>query len=248
MQTYYTKWFSPRLNREMEIKVWGHAGRPVLFIPCQDGRFYDFENYKMTDVWAPYIDNGQCMVFSIDTMDLETYSATHDARTRICRHEDWMAYIREEVVPFIREMTNTRNGWEGVPGIITFGCSLGATHAVNLYFRFPDAFDGVLALSGIYTTEYGFPGYMDEKVYQNSPVYYMDNLPGDHPFIAQYNRHKAVIVVGQGPWEIPDSTFRLRDICHRKGISVWFDIWGHDVKHDWDWWYKQTAYHIPHVL
>ena len=106
----------------------------------------------------------------------------------------------------------------------------------------------MLALSGIYTTEYGFPGYMDEKVYQNSPVHYMDNLPGDHPFIAQYNRHKAVIVVGQGPWEIPDSTFRLRDICHRKGISVWFDIWGHDVKHDWDWWYKQTAYHIPHVL
>ena len=53
MQTYYTKWFSPNLNRDMEIKVWGHAGRPVLFIPCQDGRFFDFENYKMTDVWAP---------------------------------------------------------------------------------------------------------------------------------------------------------------------------------------------------
>ena len=46
MQTYYTKWYSPSLGREMEIKVWGHAGRPVLFIPCQDGRFYDFENYR----------------------------------------------------------------------------------------------------------------------------------------------------------------------------------------------------------
>ena len=248
MQTYYTKWFSPALSREMEIKVWGHAGRPVLFIPCQDGRFYDFENYKMTDVWAPYIESGQCMVFSIDTMDLETYSAVYDASARISRHEQWMRYIYEEVVPFIRSMTNRRNGWEGTPGIITFGCSLGATHAVNLYFRYPDAFDGVLALSGIYTSEYGFPGYMDDNVYRNSPVHYMENLPCDHPYIAEYNRHKAVIVVGQGPWEIPDSTFRLQDICRRKGISVWFDIWGHDVKHDWDWWYKQTAYHIPHIL
>ena len=248
MQTYYTKWFSPSLNRDMEIKVYGHAGRPVLFIPCQDGRFYDFENYKMTDVWAPWIENGQCMVFSIDTMDLETYSATHDAYTRIRRHEQWMAYITQEVVPFIRQMTNERNGWTGEPGIITFGCSLGATHAVNLYLRYPDLFDGVLALSGIYTSDYGFPGYMDECVYRNSPVHYMDNLPCDHPFIGQYNSHKAVIVVGQGPWEIPESTFRLRDICAGKGINIWFDVWGHDVKHDWDWWYQQAAYHIPHVL
>ncbi len=41
METYYTKWYSPSLNLEMEIKVYGHGGRPVLFIPCQDGRFYD---------------------------------------------------------------------------------------------------------------------------------------------------------------------------------------------------------------
>ena len=72
MQTYYTKWYSPNLNRDMEIKVYGHAGRPVLFIPCQDGRFFDFESFKMTDVWAPWIESGQCMVFSIDTMDKET--------------------------------------------------------------------------------------------------------------------------------------------------------------------------------
>lgn len=65
MQTYYTKWYSPSVGREMEIKVYGHAGRPVLFIPCQDGRFFDFENYRMTDAWAPWIESGQCMVFSM---------------------------------------------------------------------------------------------------------------------------------------------------------------------------------------
>ena len=90
MQTYYTKWYSPSVGREMEIKVYGHAGRPVLFIPCQDGRFFDFENYRMTDAWAPWIESGQCMVFSIDTLDKETYSATYDPHDRIRRHEAWM--------------------------------------------------------------------------------------------------------------------------------------------------------------
>ena len=248
MQTYYTKWYSPSLGRDMEIKVYGHSGRPVLFIPCQDGRFYDFENYKMTDAWAPWIESGQCMVFAIDTLDKETYSAKGDAYWRIRRHEAWFAYITNEVVPFIRSLTNERNGWEGYPGVIAFGCSLGATHAANLFFRRPDLFDGLLALSGIYTSDYGFHGYMNEDVYRNSPVDYLAGMPKDHPFIEQYNRHKGVIVVGQGPWEIPASTFRLKDICEEKGINVFFDIWGYDVKHDWDWWYKQVAVHVPHVL
>ena len=248
MQTYYTKWYSPSVGRDMEIKVYGHSGRPVLFIPCQDGRFYDFENYKMTDAWAPWIESGQCMVFAIDTLDKETYSAKGDAYWRIRRHEAWFAYITNEVVPFIRNLTNERNGWEGYPGVIAFGCSLGATHAANLFFRRPDLFDGLLALSGIYTSDYGFHGYMNEDVYRNSPVDYLAGMPKDHPFIEQYNRHKGVIVVGQGPWEIPASTFRLKDICEEKGINVFFDIWGYDVKHDWDWWYKQVAVHVPHVL
>lgn len=248
METFYTKWYSPALSRDMEIKVYGHAGRPVLFIPCQNGHFYDFENFHMTDAWAPWIENGECMVFSIDTMDEETYSSDNDPYWRIRRHEEWMRYIFDEVVSFIREMTCDRNGWDGEPGVIAFGASLGATHAANLYFRRPDLFDGLLALSGIYTSEYGFGGYMDEEVYRNSPVDYLGGMPEDHPYIELYNQHKAVIVVGQGDWEVPDSTFRLKEICERKGIGVWVDIWGYDVKHDWDWWYKQVAVHVPHIL
>lgn len=187
METQYFKEYSPALGREMECKVYGHAGRPVLFIPCQDGRFFDFENFKMTDVWAPWIESGQVMVFSIDTMDLESWSDKGgDPYWRIRRYEQWIDYITREMVPFIRGMANERNGWTGYPGIAVFGCSLGATHAANLYFRFPDLFDGLLALSGIYTAEYGFGDYMDEVVYRNSPVHYLADMPAGHPFIARY--------------------------------------------------------------
>jgi len=203
----------------------------------------------MTDAWAPWIESGQVMVFSIDTIDLETWSdKSGDAYWRARRYEAWIRYITEEVAPFIRNMTRDRNGWEGEPGITTFGCSLGATHAANLFFRFPDIFTGMLALSGIYTAEYGFGSYMDEVVYQNSPVHFLENMPADHPYVEKYNRNQGIICVGQGPWEIPETSFRLKDIFARKGINVWVDVWGTDVLHDWDWWYKQVAYFVPKML
>ena len=41
--TYYKEWSSV-LNREMEFKVYGSAGVPVLALPARGGRFYDWEN------------------------------------------------------------------------------------------------------------------------------------------------------------------------------------------------------------
>lgn len=249
MEIQYLKQYSPALNRDMECKVYGHAGRPVLFIPCQDGRFFDFENFKMIDVFRPWLESGQVMVFSIDTIDQETWSDKGgDCRYRICRHEQWFRYITDEMVPFIRAMVNDRNGWTGFPDVIVFGCSLGATHAANLYFRRPDLFDGLLALSGIYTAEYGFGTYMDDLVYANSPVHYLANMPADHPYIPLYNLKKAIICVGQGPWELPDSTRQLQSILENKGIHAWVDYWGYDCSHDWSWWYRQVEYFVPHLL
>ena len=247
METHYFKEYSPALGRDMECKVYGHSGRPVLFIPCQDGRFFDFENFHMTDTWSPWIESGQAMVVSIDTLDRETWSNKEgDPYWRIRRHEQWIRYITGEVAPGILALARERCGWEG--GITAFGCSLGATHAVNLYFRFPDLFTGLLALSGIYTAEYGFGGYMDELVYTNSPVHCLANLPAGHPYIEKYNRNRGVICVGQGAWEMPETTRRLAEIFREKDIHTWVDFWGYDVNHDWPWWHRQVAYFVPKLL
>lgn len=249
MEIQYGKQFSPSLGRNMEYKIYGHAGRPVLFIPCQDGRFFDFENFHMTDTWSPWIDSGQVMVCSIDTIDGETWSnQSLDARQRICRYEQWIRYITDEIIPFLRETANRRNGWSGYPGVMVFGCSLGAAHAANLYFRRPDLFDRLLALSGIYTAEFGFGSYMDDLVFQNSPVHYLADMPMDHPHIALYNLKKAVICTGQGAWELPDATRRLEAVLGSKGIQAWVDYWGTDSFHDWEWWYRQVVYFLPYLL
>ncbi|MBQ1811672.1 MAG: esterase, partial [Erysipelotrichaceae bacterium] len=98
METNYFEFYSNNLNRTMPLKVYGHAGRPVLFIPCQDGRFFDFENFHLTDTFAPWIDSGKVIVFAIDTIDIETWSDKNgDPYYRIRHHEEWINYITREV-------------------------------------------------------------------------------------------------------------------------------------------------------
>lgn len=248
LETRYTKWYSPSLGRDMECKSWGHGGKPVLYIPCQDGHYYDFENFGMAEKWSPYIESGRVTVFSVDTMDKETWSnKSGNPYIRVRRHEQWMRYLTEEVVPYIRTVSR-EHGWQTDPGVMAFGASLGATHAVNLFLRFPKLFDSLLALSGIYNADYGFDGYMDDLVYLNSPVHYVPNMPEGHEYIPLYNRHHAVICTGQGPWEIPDSTRELHQALLSRGIQLWVDYWGNDVAHDWDWWFKEVQYFVPLLL
>ena len=109
-------------------------------------------------------------------------------------------------------------------------------------------FDEVLSLSGIYDAAYGFGGYMDEKVYLNSPLHYLANMPADHEYMEKYRRNHAVFCVGQGPWEIPESTRALERVLKEKGIPAMVDYWGYDVRHDWSWWFKQVEYFVPKLL
>ena len=249
MEIRYFKHWSSHLNREMEFKVYGHSGKPVLFIPCQSGRFFDFENFKMLDHWAPFIESGSCTVYAADCIDDEAWAAMGaDNRWRIENHENWFRYITLELVPYIKHLSGERNGFD--QGILTFGCSMGAMHAANLYYRRPDLFDSMFAISGLYDSQDFFGGYMDDLVYNNCPANYLANMPADHPYMQLYNSQKSLIVVGQGDWEGPllESTRRLDTVCAQKGIHTRFEYWGYDVAHDWPWWFKMVAHYVPQLL
>ena len=249
MEIRYFKHWSGYLNRDMEFKVYGHAGRPVMFVPCQGGRFFDFENFHMVDHWAQWIEEGRCTVYSIDCIDNETY-ANFDAdyRWRIEQHERWYNYVIEELVPYIRHLSGERNGYD--QGIMTFGCSMGAMHAANLFFRRPDLFNAVFAISGLYDSGEYFGDYMDEILYRNTPVEYLRNMPDDHYYKGMYNDRQMLFVVGQGAWEdvLLSSTRWLEDVMRDKGIHAQVDYWGYDVDHDWPWWYKMVAHYAPRFL
>ena len=87
-------------------------------------------------------------------------------------------------------------------------------------------------------------------VLQSYPILHHRLVPNkpvkNHRYL--YRNQKAVICCGQGAWEQPDTTWMLKRIFEAKNIPVWVDLWGHDVKHDWDWWYKQAVYYMPYIL
>ena len=244
MHIAYHKHWSSYLGRDMEFKVYGHGGKPIMFIPCQSGRFFDFENFKMLDSFAPFIEAGRCTVFAIDCLDEIAWAAMGaDNRWRIENHERWIGYVVNEMVPTIHHLS-------GRFDILPFGCSMGAMHAANLYFRRPDLFDGCFAISGLYDSKEFFGDYCDDLVYQNCPIYFLDNMPADHSYMDLYRNHQALIVVGQGAWEGPllESTRWLDTVCCQKGIHTRFEYWGLDVDHDWPWWFKMVPVYLPWLL
>ena len=245
MEIRYEKHWSSYLNREMEFKVYGHGGKSVLFVPCQGGRFFDFENFKMLDAWADWIESGQCRVFSVDCIDNEAWAAQGaDKRWRIENHERWYNYIVNELVPTIHYIA-----CNGDP-IMTFGCSMGAMHAANLYYRRPDLFDSCFAISGLYDNKLFFGDYCDDLVYNNCPCLYLQNMPQDHWYMDLYRSQKSLVVCGQGAWEEPllESTRWLDTVCRSKGIPTRFEYWGYDVNHDWPWWFKMVETYLPWFL
>ena len=245
MEIRYYKHWSGYLNRDMEFKAYGHGGKAVLFIPCQGGRFFDFENFKMLDAWARWIEEGKCTVYSCDSIDNEAWAAKGaDNRWRIENHEKWFNYITTELVPYIHYIQGSN------AGILTFGASMGAMHAANLYYRRPDLFDSCFAISGLYDNQEFFGDYCDNLVYNNCPVFYLANMPQDHYYMDLYNNQKSLIVCGQGAWEEPllASTRWLDTVCCQKGIHTRFEYWGYDVNHDWPWWFKMVEVYVPWFL
>ena len=251
MNIKYYKEYSHHLNRDMEFKVYGHSGQPILIFPCQDGRFYDFENFKMVDTVSDLIEDGVIQLFCCDSMDEESWSAfDKNPRQRILSHERWYHYIVDELVPRILQINYEIDKNHYINGIFTAGCSMGAAHAANFLFRNPDTFKATIALSGYYDSNLFFGDYCDDLVYKNAPIKYIEGMPYDHEFVDKYRKNKIVICCGQGAWEdeMIYSTNKLKKILEHKNIGAWVDFWGTDVNHDWDWWRVQLPYFLEKIL
>ena len=244
MKVEYYKEYSFSLARDMEFKVFGRGGKPVLAVPCQAGRFYDWENFGMVETLREFLETGQLQLFCVDSIDNETLFAPGDPAQRARGQEAYYHYVIDELVPRIQTINGTGRK------LLATGCSMGAYHAANFFFRRPDIFDSVIALSGIYDTHEFFGDYMDDLVYANDPCACVRGMPWDHPYRELYANSKIILCVGQGDWEGPllEGTRRMNAALQQKGIPAWVDYWGHDVSHDWPWWKKQLVYFLPYVL
>ncbi len=236
--------FSKSLEKEMHIKIYGTAGIPVIGLPTQDSKCHNFEDFRFTDALSPWIDGGRIQLFCVDSVDEESWSDERIENSwRSARQESYFHYLVDEVVPFVKKENSSE-----LP--LLLGLSMGAIHAVILFFRRPDLFGGMLSLSGVYDSAYFYHGWMDPTLYDNSVEVFLRNMDENHPHIRLYNQRRIIFCVGQGAWE-DDGVRTLKDLrgtLDKKGIHAWTDFWGHDVNHDWPWWKKQAEYFLPYLL
>ncbi|MBD2756854.1 esterase family protein [Spirosoma validum] len=234
MQREYHKWFSPNLNRDMELLIFGHAGARVLVFPTRRGRFHEYEDLGLVEALADQLENGWLQLFCVDSVDRESiynrYVAPYD---RIRRHSQYEQYILNEVLPLSR-LKNPQ------PFMISHGCSLGAYHAVNIALRHPQWFGKVVAFSGRYSlsepvAEFRglFDDYYDEEIYFHSPNHFLPNL-ADDAVLNHLRRLEIVMTIGVDDPFI-QSNFALSEALWNKHINHQLLMWDGRAHQASDW-------------
>jgi esterase/lipase superfamily enzyme len=235
------KWFSSNLQKELNIAVYGHYGYALLMFPIAGADFLEYERFNLIDSISGHINSGTLKAFSINSIDNESWlNKNLPPADKASRHQQYNNFVIEEIIPFIRE------NCKGEVPVITAGASLGAFHAANTFFRRPDLFLGLIAMSGIYDLKYYTDGYFDDMCYFNSPVDYLPGLT-DKFILAQMKNKNIIIASGQGAYEDPDASKQLSDILHSKNIPHWLDLWGDDMTHDWSTWKKMLPYFLDNI-
>jgi esterase/lipase superfamily enzyme len=233
------QWYSPRLNKDMEIAMYGHFGFALLLLPTAAADFLEYERFLLIKVLEPLIESGKVKVFSINSINSEAWLNNRmHPRHKAIRHQQFNSYVENEVIPFIKTHTSTDTP------IITAGASLGALHAANLYFRRPDLLDGTIAMSGVYDLTSYTKGYYDEDVYFNSPMHYLPNMNDDFFLPRLHHARHIHILSGSGDYEDPDASRQLSAVLSSKGIPHEVDIWGWDMRHDWPTWRAMLPHYI----
>ena len=232
----------------LHIIRWGHWGRPLLAFPSEAGQAEDFAERGMLGAIAHLVREGRVSVFAVDSMDASTWSDNSaPTEERAWRHRAYHAWLVERAVPWI-------HGQLGTPAeLMTTGVSMGAYHAVQFALQRADLAPLAMGLSGAYDpTKWNGWGDVGEATYFANPSAYVPNLHGDHLDWLR-SRLSILLVVGQGPFEVSPtqalpSTLHLAGLLREKGIRHELDVWGYDSAHDWPWWQRQLAHHLPRFV
>ena len=198
--TYYKEW-SAVLDREMEFKVYGHGGVPVLALPARGGRFYDWENNGMPDAAARLLHEGKIQLFCADSIDGESLLAGNESpRRRAEMQEKYFVYLTSELAARIAELNAPES--KEKPLIWCVGVDTGAYQAVQCRLRRPRTFAGAMGLSGLYDMGRFLGGAEDDLVLRSSPLAALrKNGICDRNVLSKAEENSLLLCVGQGGYE-----------------------------------------------
>lgn len=227
----------------MPLAAYGHFGQPILAYPTASADFEEFERHGMIEALAHLIEAGVIKLYLINSINPDAWSNySIPVAERARRQLAYDRYISEEVVPLIYRDCDT----DRLP-LATMGFSFGAFHAAHALFKNPTIFRWCFGLSGIYDIVKCFEGYYDDNCYHCNPAHYLPNRK-DPLYRAALDQCEIHLICGQGPWERIHWTKDFSDLLKQIGIHHHFDLWGHEVGHDWESWKRELNVYLPRLF
>jgi esterase/lipase superfamily enzyme len=235
MHREHVRWFSPSLEREMELLIFGHGGARTLVFPSSMGRFYEWEDRGIIGALGELLERGWLQLYCVDSVDAESWYAKwkHPA-DRARHHARYDRYVHDEVLPLTRNRNHD-------PFLITTGASFGAYHALTFALRYPHEVGRAIGMSGVYDIRELTDGYSDENVYPYNPPQFLEN-EHDPNRIEALHRLDIVLAIGRddamrGNSEYFSGKLWERGIWH--ALRIW-DGWAHD----WPYWHQMIRAYI----
>jgi esterase/lipase superfamily enzyme len=230
----YHRWHSPSLGRDMELLVFGHAGRPYIVFPTSRGRFFEWEDRGMMATLSDRLDGGTLRLYCVDSIDGESwYNYGAHPHWRIERHLAYERYLLDEVGPLIRAQAPERND----PRFGVTGTSLGAFHAGLVAFRHPGAVARVVAMSGKFDNTMFLYGYSGMDAYLTNPLAFLPGLD-DPRYLDPLRAMDVNLISGRDDPNVGEA-IQLAHVLQSKAVPVNLALWDGWV-HDWPYWHEMV--------
>jgi len=236
----YHTWFSSRLNRTMEMLVFGACAGgssnfiPAVVFPTAHGRFFEFEDNGMVSCISNKLIRGEIQLFCVDHLDAWIDDSL-SGQEKIEQQMLYESYILDEVLPLVH-CTKQH------PHVAAIGCGFGGYLAANIALRHPDKFNSFLTIGTDFDVSWRLNGHMDEQAYLNLPTYYLPNL-NDAWYLDRFRHNTYILATGEHDpcW---DSNEKMAAILRAKHIPCRLDVWGNSSGHDWPCWQKMLQHYL----
>ena len=234
MHQEHRQWYSYQLGRHIDLLVFGNWGYPVLIFPTTMGRYYEANDFKLTESARHFVETGKVKLICVDSIDRDSWYAKHlHPGTRIWNHVLYDRFLSQELVPGIQRECNVQK-------IGVAGCSFGGFQALNFAFRHPEQVGHLFSMGAAFDIRSFLRGYYDDNVYYNNPPDYIPNAQNPE----FYNMN---IVLGTSAHDFcRGSNEQMSGILRAKNINHWLDIkpWG---EHDWPVWRDQFPNYLAMI-
>ncbi|MBV6520137.1 MAG: hypothetical protein MNPFHGCM_00242 [Gemmatimonadaceae bacterium] len=228
-------WYSPAVGREMHVRWFGHGGAHLIAFPTTMGNHNEWPNRYMPDVLREHIEKGWIQLWCPDhNHDASWYDKKAHPGHRAWLHLRYDAYIRDELLPFMRHVNDNQF-------VIATGASFGAFHAASIALRNPGLFHRLIGMSGTYDIKGMTGGYSDANVYACNPFDFVQHEK-DPRRLDALRRMDIILAIGRGDPHF-DENCDFSALMWKRGIGNALRVWdGH--AHDWPYWERMIVTYV----